>query len=42
MRLTPAPAKFDYHLLRGELKAYQDAKPLVDTCYGDKPVRLFL
>jgi len=42
LRLNPAPVKFDYHLLRGEFNAYQDAKPLVDTCFGDKPVKLFL
>jgi hypothetical protein len=38
----PTITKFDYHLLRGEMKAYQDAKPLVDACTGDKPIRLFL
>lgn len=41
-RTTPAPSRFDYHLLRGEMQAYQDAKPLVNTCNGDKPLRLFL
>ena len=40
--ITPPPYKLNYHLLRGELKAYQDAKPRVDICEDDQPIKLFL
>ena len=39
LRLTAPPAKQTFHLLRGEMQAYQDAKPLVDICYGDQPIK---
>lgn len=40
-RLTPSHVKPNYHLLLGELKAYQDAKPLLDSCYGET-LKLYL